>query len=313
MVEMGATRPGLVDIAREFLGAHHLMRRLFERYRRGELRFEALQELIGDDARSLLFRLKERCHERFRSHGPEGGVAHRDALFDLAVGSLFHEAMKFRENFYQREVYAPRVEALRSEADPEEALLFEEFTRIQDGVSERLEEGLAETEALLARTLDQLCHLLVAHRDDPLVARFLVENDGDVESATGRPVSSLLEQMYGRAARGYEIAGWSLLESGYYGEAIDALAAAGDHGGDANGIASGLAYARGMQAYLAQDYAESVARLSDWVDAAESPAPRLAGLAHDAVSRIATLAEGDDRERVAADAGALLGRLPGPA
>ena len=45
----------------------------------------------------------------------------REVLFDLAVGSLFHEAMKFRENFYQREVYGPRVRALRDAARAEGA------------------------------------------------------------------------------------------------------------------------------------------------------------------------------------------------
>jgi hypothetical protein len=98
---------------------------------------------------------------------------HREALFDLAVGSLFHEAMKFRENFYQREVYGPRVLALRSEAGEEEGALFDEFERIQEGVSARLEEGLIETEGLLERTVEQLRRLLAAHADDPLVARLL--------------------------------------------------------------------------------------------------------------------------------------------
>ena len=38
---------GLVDIVRDFLEAHQLMRRLFERYRREELRFSELEELVG--------------------------------------------------------------------------------------------------------------------------------------------------------------------------------------------------------------------------------------------------------------------------
>ena len=37
---MSATGPGLVDIAREFLAAHVLSRRLFARHREGALRFE---------------------------------------------------------------------------------------------------------------------------------------------------------------------------------------------------------------------------------------------------------------------------------
>lgn len=308
MRPMRATGPGLVDIAREFLGAHRLMRRLFARHRNGELRFEELAALIGDDEDSLLFRLKERCHARFR--GSEGvAAAHRDALFDLAVGSLFHEAMKFRESFYQREVYGPRVEALRSQAGAEEALLFEEFARIQAGVTESLEEGLVETEALMVRTVEQLCQLLVVHRDEPLVTRFLVEHAKDVEAAIGRPVATLLAQMHGDAAAGYLIAGRSLIESGYYPESIRALREAARHDGDAVEVEPLVAYARGMEAYLARDYAESVARLTEWaLSAMPRPAP-LESLARDAVGRIGQLAQGADRLQVGRDAGVLLDRL----
>ena len=83
---MCAARPGLVDIAREFLTAHELVRRLFDRHREGVLRFEELGQLIGDDERSVLFRLKERCHASFRTSGGDALPMHREALFDLAVG-----------------------------------------------------------------------------------------------------------------------------------------------------------------------------------------------------------------------------------
>ena len=121
----------LVDILREFLAAHRLTRRLFARYRSGELRFEELEDLVGDDEHSVLFRLKGRCHALFRRDPGHPALAvRREALFDLAVGSLFHEAMKFRENFYQREVYGPRVRALRTESGGENAALFQEFEKI---------------------------------------------------------------------------------------------------------------------------------------------------------------------------------------
>jgi hypothetical protein len=305
---MSAARPGLIDIVREFLTAHELMRRLFARHRQGALRFEELEELVGDDERSVLFRLKERCHASFRARG-DALPKHGEALFDLAVGSLFHEAMKFRENFYQREVYGPRVEALRSEADEEEAALFEEFERIQEGVAARLEEGLAETEALLARTVDPLKALLSAHREDPLVARFLVDNQAVVERVLGQGLDEVLAEICGEAADAYFSAGRSLLGSGYYPEAIRALRAAAGRGSDAREIDRLVAYARGMQAYLARDYAESVARLSDWADAADPKASELRGPAHDALARVGQLAEGRDRERIVQEAAALLARL----
>ena len=116
----------LVDILRAFLLADQSMRRIFARYREGVLTFDEVQRLVGDDERSVLFRLKERSHALFRGGDHAPGIAtQREALFDLAVGSLFHEAMKFRENLYQRTVYGPKVRALRSQSGPDAAGIFD--------------------------------------------------------------------------------------------------------------------------------------------------------------------------------------------
>ena len=151
-----SVEPALVDIAREFLLAHQQLRQLFERHRRDELHWDEVQELVGGTEASVLFRLKERCHALFRA-GELGGdlSAARVALFDLAIGSLFHEAMKLRENFYQLEVYAPKVERARSEAEPGAEGLFEEFARILAASRERLAEAMAESEALLEQIARQ--------------------------------------------------------------------------------------------------------------------------------------------------------------
>jgi tetratricopeptide (TPR) repeat protein len=310
---MSAANPGLVDIGRDFLDAHQCVRELFARHRSGELRFEELEALVGEDGGSVLFRLKERCHANFRAKpgGPTRPM-HREALFDLAVGSLFHEAMKFRENFYQREVYGPRVHALRSQAREGEAAIFEEFARIQEGVSARLEEGLVETEALLAQTLEQLRLLLAAHRGDPRVARFLVDHAPNLEAAFGRPFDEILTGLYGKPAIAYEIAGRSLIASGYYAEAIRHLEAARERGGNATALQRLTSYALGMEAYLARDYEKTVAQLGEWAREGAADPPELAQLARDAVKRIGQLAEGGNRERVAKDAAALLERLPQP-
>ena len=95
-------RFGLVDIIRDFLAVHDRATRLFDRRDRDGLRFEDVRSWVGEDAKSDLFRLKEACHAIFRPAVDTGATDMRvGALLDLAVGSLFHEAMKLRENLYQ--------------------------------------------------------------------------------------------------------------------------------------------------------------------------------------------------------------------
>ena len=300
-------RARIVDILRDFAEVHRLVRELATRYTGDELRFPEVTALIGDDESSVLFRLKERSHSLFREVGPDARrPSHREALFDLAVGSLFHEAMKLRENLYQREVYGPRVRALRSEAAQESKALFDEFEKMLGSVGQRLEEAVRELEALIQRTADQLRLLLAEARDDGC-ARFLTERADQVEEIFGISLDTLLVELYGSVTAGFEHAGRSYLASGSFESAAERLdRALADP--DAPPELSRLRhYALGLRAYVNRDYATSVARLGDWAAETESGDAALVPLARDALKGIAQLA-GDDSE-AAASARSLLGQL----
>jgi hypothetical protein len=255
----GAGSSGLVDIVRDFIKAHRLTTRLLGRFRAGRLQFEDLQELIGDDESSVLYRLKERCHARFRPRDTSAAITSRgEALFDLVVGSLFHEAMKFRENFYQQEVYGPRVRALGSGESRDGDALYHEFETLLAAVSERLAEGLAETEILMEQSVKQLRALLCEHPNDGLVLRCLLENQTRVEEVFGDPIDEVFASIVGDVAAGYEVVGRSYLESGFYRETEKALVLALLRGG-ARGELEPLAhFARGMAAYLDREYRDCV-------------------------------------------------------
>ena len=60
-------------------------------------------------------------------------------------------------------------------------------------MSARLDEGLRESEVLLARTVEQLRMLLAVHRNDGAVARFLLENADSVQTAFESPLDALLK------------------------------------------------------------------------------------------------------------------------
>ncbi len=299
----------LVDILREFLTAHEQLDAIADRFKRDELAFSHLQEFVGDSEKSVLFRLKEKCHALFRPEAGGAGVARpREALFDLAIGSLFHEAMKFREDFYQREVYGPRVRSLQAEAGAQADGLFREFERILSAVSARLENGLAETQSLMAQSWDQLRVLLSEQGAEGFVTRFLVER-GDTLDRLGPGLEALLAAIHGDAASGYVVAGRSYLASGHYESAQRVLARALERGGDRDQIAQLSAYARGMAAYLAGNYPESLVGLNEWVESGSAGDDALVNLAHSAVSSLARLVEGDDRDRTLESAANLLAKL----
>jgi hypothetical protein len=283
----------MVDIVRDYLGVHERMVVLLECFRRGDLDFDAVRDLCADDDRSPLFRLKERCHALFRRGGDRRTPVRRAALFDLAVGSLFHEAMKFRENYYQLVVYAPKVRSLRDGVgidDPEEAELFREFDRIQAASEARMDEALQETEALLAHTADQLWSLLRGEQDG-LITRYLIEQRERIDALYPRGLDELLVQMHGDAVAARLVAGTSYLESAHFGHALGLLTEARER---ADGEVEACAaidrlrcYAQGMRSFVEGDYATSLGQLESWIEAGPRPGEEsFASLAWAATSRV---------------------------
>ncbi len=309
----GADSADLVDIIRDFITAHRTTKRLFERFRAGELRFPELRELIGDDEASVLFRLKERCHALFRPRDASAAIVSRgEALFDLAVGSLFHEAMKFRENFYQQEIYGPRVRALASGESREDDVLFHEFEKLLSVVSERLAEGLQETEILIEQSIKQLRTLLREYPNDGQVLRCLLENQTRVEGVFGDPIDEVFAEIEGSAAAGYEFAGRSYLGSGFYREAEKTFLLAIERGGGTGELEALARFARGMGAYLDREYEVCLTQIGASLDGGEGIGDRLLDIARRAVSSIDQLVDAECRERIGAEAAALLERI-GPA
>jgi len=309
---MNDTRASIVDILRDFMTAHRMLRGLFESHRAGRLRFADVTLLVEDREASVLYRLKERCHVLFRGTQADASApVGREALFDLAVGELFHEAMKLRENLYQLEVYAPKVSALRgASTDAADDALFREFGKIQDTAVGRLEEALEETGSLLEQTRRQLLALLLHHREDGLVARCLVEHSAAVDAVFAMDIGDLLVEIYGDAARGYATAAHSYLASAFYAEAVDALERAQHELGGREEFRGLICYAEGMQAFLARSYPRSVEKLAAWVDGGPGEEEKTyARLARAAISRIHNLVDADEDEGLIDDAKKLVERL----
>lgn len=293
----------LVDIVRDFIVVHQRFEALFERFRDGSLHFEEVRHLVADSDSSVLFRLKERAHGLFRDRDPDVPLRRGEALFDLAVGSLFHEALKFRENLYQIEVYGPKVQTLRDEVGDEADDLVAEFEKLLRAASDRLGESLRETETLLDQTRRQLLALLRDAMDrgpaDPvagLVTRFLLQEREQVEAVYPEGIEALLARVHASVLAGYLCAIRSHLESAHFEDATELIVEARAldvPGDDQRALAPLEAYALGMKAFLDGEYRGAVARLREWLEAPD-PAPVQVDFATAVMARLPSLADGDE-------------------
>jgi len=282
---MLAPDTSVVDLIRAFLEARHALEGVAARYRAGTLEFSAVQALVGDGEESALFRLKERCHALYRTASDAEDDIGPGALFDLAVGSLFHEAMNFREGYYQQSVYGPKVEALLGSDREAAKALGSEFTKILGETRVRIDESLREAEALLRWTVGQLPPLFRAHGPDGPLARLLVERAPELGELLGMSADALLADLCGSVDEAHLRAAASYLESGFFAEAAQVLRPL-----ETPAAGAMLAYAEGMSAYLSGRYPECVDRLTAWVDAGPLP-PALTGIALSALDRASAIAE----------------------
>jgi hypothetical protein len=294
-----ADRSQFVQLLREYVTAHAELRGLFATYEDESIPFARIRALVGDDDRAVLYRLKQKSHALFRPHGLATRAVRREALFDLAIGSLFHEAMKLRETLYQKEVYAPRVASLRAAADDESDALFEEFDRILDASIARLDDVVAEVRALLEQTRDQLRRLLVARADDRRVTRCLLSRRVQVDATFPEGFRGLLERMHGDTVTGLVAGARALLESAYFLDASATLREAGrESGAPRDEIEQLTLYAQGMQAVLDGAYARAITTLELWADVgAPEHEPGFAGLAAAVLGRLEPLVE-DEEDRI---------------
>ena len=120
----------VMEIVRSFLLVYLAFRRLREEYQKGSLRFSDLARFVDDRGQSTLFTLKENCHSLFRRS--DEGVSEKEQVFDLLVGTLFHLAMKLREDLYQLEFHGPKVTRLseKKEGHPDPKGLVRQFQEL---------------------------------------------------------------------------------------------------------------------------------------------------------------------------------------
>jgi len=187
---------------------------------RGRISFDEVNQFVEDD----LFELKEACHTLFREATPrEEESLSSGQLFDILVGSLFHQMMKVKESCYQLERYGPQYAALRRAVHgpnpPENADVFlREGQRILQRARRALGQDLKHAVELFNEAAAALRHVLAENRDNPILARTLIDNAELLEAVYGaKALDRLLAEMYdGRPALGYLTAARDLYEGGWY-------------------------------------------------------------------------------------------------
>jgi len=179
---------------------------------------------LDDFVENTLFSLKEDCHFLFRDqsrHEP-GEQISGESLFDISIGSIFHELMKIKENIYQLEYYAPLYSAMaktadRPDAPPYELAFLDACSKIVRRARRNLPSDLSSAEELFRDAAFNLQMMLRGHTGNPLLARMLIDEAevmckcfevDDIDALLSEVYDGKLDEAHLSAARDYLEGGW---------------------------------------------------------------------------------------------------------
>jgi len=253
----------IVEIVSDVLRAVVVHKSIVGFHRDGKLRFTHIEELIDDRGQSILYRLKENCHALFR-HPNDGASDDGGKLIDLAIGSIFHEAMKLRENLYQVDTYRPQYLDIQKKSGPHRRILLERFERIILRAEQGVGEGISDISALFSDTVDQVMDLIRTYKDNDLLIRFLLTQRKLVVKACGRQrLDRLFHSMYRNGLfQAYWVAGMSYLNSAYFDMASQLFAKAMPLAPRDGKLKFFHKYTTGLDAYYSNQYDKAL-RLFD--------------------------------------------------
>ena len=215
----------VASVFRRFLIARVAFDAILVLFQKSEpMRFEPINTFVE----RTLFGLKEECHSLFRKAGrPAGEVLFAEDLFDVLIGSIFHEMMKIKENCYIIETYGPTFRQMKDIAGrridlPDyERKFFQACKQIIERASGTVYEDIAAAEQLFDDAKAHLLNMLPRFASNGLVTRMLIENEQLVEMVYGEgDLAMVLGRTYkGRLDNAYLHAASSYMRSGRFQEA----------------------------------------------------------------------------------------------
>jgi len=255
----------ILEIIRGLLLSEVAFQEILKKYNEGRLRFSDIGVWVDDKGASVLYNLKEQCHSLFRYKGKKP-IQKNDWLLDLVIGSIFHEAMKLRENLYQMEVYRPRYlqyKAKLGKSDYERDYL-QLFERIILKAEQGVAEGMLETRSLFKDATVQLIDLFKEGSKNAFLVRFLLENLTLLHKVYGsKKTKDIFNLMFERGfLDAYRFAGVSYLRSGHYDLSSNYFLKALEMDPHDGGLRFLLNFSLGMIEYYRNAYSKSLSYFS---------------------------------------------------
>ena len=204
------------DVLRDFcLAARELEHRFLEYESTQRMNFDALRLLTGEEMdKGLLWRHKDSAHHLFRNI-PESDSTGK--FLDWALGYIFHETIKLKEDAYQLSHYAPWFISLEpATLDREDRLFRKDLLQVLLQTRESIEREMKRIRFITSLCLDMFPKHYQRYSQNTLLARFIFAQNTLVRAVFKDKYNKLILGIYGDtpedlwilAASSLRVGGW---------------------------------------------------------------------------------------------------------
>jgi hypothetical protein len=177
-----------------------------------------------------VYGLKEECHFLFRQvERSDAEQIQPEELFDLLIGSIFHELMKIKECAYQLSHYAPTYRQMSRARRGVEMPAYEETflkscVKLIRRARRSIQTEIVSAQELFRDACEHLEQMIPNYQTNRVLIRMLIENHKLVAQATGEEaVDRLLNKMFhDRLDEAYLAAARDFLDGGWFPRAQSA-------------------------------------------------------------------------------------------
>lgn len=189
----------------------------------GTVEFEFLKDLLGTEMdKGLLWRMKDTAHHVFRNdpHSQLGGK-----FLDWALGYIFHETIKLKEDAYQKQNYAPWFHKLyEGDLNNSEKDITEQLFQVLNQTEESMRREIDRIRFITSKCRQLLPYYLRRYSDNVLLARYIFSENKLVREVFKDEYDGLLLALYGtEPERLFLLASQSLRMGGWMEEATVAM------------------------------------------------------------------------------------------
>jgi len=195
--------------------------------------WDLLTEYVGTETdKGPLWRLKDLCHQIWPENFEEREVS--GSLIDWLVGSVFHEAMKLKENIYILNNYGPLGRKIQKTSGAEvysrlqnvmsiQAIInFIDLKNVVVRISTDVIKQMEQIVFLLGKTQYLLRIMLPTLARNMLIVRLLAEREDIIIDQWGESLEEVFADMFnGDASAGFCAAGRSYQSGQWYVKALE--------------------------------------------------------------------------------------------